>query len=272
LNSARFIEKSKRMLTWEGRLLRNRFRRLLYKAPNHKFLFILSPPHSGSTLLSEVLSLSENVSENNPVGTREGQQLPEVAPLLFRQSRRWEPDFKPDWPQIKRIWLKYWDVTRPVLLEKSPPNIVRAAELSIHFVPAFFIVLYRNPYAHCEGMMRRNKVSAREAARVSMRCLDFQRKNLEQLDRVVRVSYEELTDRPAEVLERFKQLLPELGDIRLEGQTFSAHNFLNRQMGLKNLNAQKIERIPQSDLTVMNEVFRQHAELLDYFGYVLIED
>ena len=128
------------MLTWEGRLLRNRFRRLLYKAPNHKFLFILSPPHSGSTLLSEVLSLSENVSENNPVGTREGQQLPEVAPLLFRQSRRWEPDFKPDWPQIKRIWLKYWDVTRPVLLEKSPPNIVRAAELSIHFVPAFFII------------------------------------------------------------------------------------------------------------------------------------
>jgi hypothetical protein len=42
----------------------------------NQYLFILSPPFCGSTLLTEIISTSKNVSCNNNIGLREGQHLP----------------------------------------------------------------------------------------------------------------------------------------------------------------------------------------------------
>ena len=53
-------------------ILKNNF---VIKKNNHKFLFILSPPYCGSTLLTELISSSGSVSVNNPFGTKEGQKL-----------------------------------------------------------------------------------------------------------------------------------------------------------------------------------------------------
>jgi stage III sporulation protein SpoIIIAA len=46
------------------------------KSINNTYLFILSPPFCGSTLLNEIISSSDNVSVNHTFGTREGQTLP----------------------------------------------------------------------------------------------------------------------------------------------------------------------------------------------------
>ena len=52
----------------------------------HKFLFILSPPYCGSTLLNDIISTSKNVSSNNYLNTREGQTLPEVKQFMFKKK------------------------------------------------------------------------------------------------------------------------------------------------------------------------------------------
>ena len=60
---------------------------LFLKKTEVKFLFILSPPYCGSTLLNQLLSTSKNVSCNNNLGTREGQLLPGVREFMFQKDR-----------------------------------------------------------------------------------------------------------------------------------------------------------------------------------------
>jgi len=44
-------------------------------------------------------------------------------------------------------WKKYWDLEKPVLLEKSPPNLVRARFLQQMFPNSYFVIMMRHPVA-----------------------------------------------------------------------------------------------------------------------------
>jgi len=97
----------------------NRIRKIFNPEIENKYLFILSPPYCGSTLLNELISISSFVSVNNPTGTREGQTLPTVKKIMFDDNTRWEELVDFDWDFIKNEWRKYWDTTKPIFLEKS---------------------------------------------------------------------------------------------------------------------------------------------------------
>ena len=234
-----------------------------------KYAFILCPPYCGSTLMSHILASSENVSINNPQGTREGQTLPEVRDHLFVKDR-WNEDLQIDWKMVKRVWEKYWDLSRPILLEKSPPNILRANQIASHFQPAYFFAAWRNPYAHCESQIRRNGSNPKQAADFAIRCLQIQRRNIEQLDNVLPISYEELTADPASFVQQANRLLPELGDLRVTGQ-FNVHNMLDQPLDIKNLNCEKIALLGNRQRREINAVFGKHRSIFDYFGYRLLD-
>ena len=117
---------------------RNAIKKKFVGRKDNKYLFILSPPFCGSTLLNHIISSSTNVSSNNNFNSREGQQLPEVKSMMFDNKSRWHPDTTFDWDFIKPVWEKYWDVTKPVLLEKSPCSIVRADTLANVFQPVSY--------------------------------------------------------------------------------------------------------------------------------------
>jgi hypothetical protein len=126
-------------------ILENRIKRFLNNRIENKFLFILSPPFCGSTLLNEIISLSDAVSVNHRKGTREGQKLPIIREITFDDPRKWDPSYEYNWAFIKKEWMKYWDTTKPVLLEKSPPNIVRPMQIVDNFQPAYFIIFLSQP-------------------------------------------------------------------------------------------------------------------------------
>jgi hypothetical protein len=42
-------------------------------------------------------------------------------------------------------WSRYWDVSKPYLLEKSPPNLIRTRFLQAMFPSSYFVVLLRHP-------------------------------------------------------------------------------------------------------------------------------
>lgn len=248
-------------------IFRNILRKTFHKRTDNHYLFILSPPFSGSTLLNELLSTSRNVSSNNTLGTREGQQLPGVKKILWESQNKYDPEAKYEWSFIRRQWLKYWDVTKPVLLEKSPPNIVRAVELAHHFAPANFIVMVRDPYAVCESMIRRGQGDT-EAAVFIVRCLRFQKENIEKLDNLLFFTYEELADSAEKVKEKLIAWMPMLADIDIRG-TFKAHNFKNAPMPVRNMNSEKVANLSKTQREELNRVFKQNEDILAYFNYHL---
>lgn len=228
------------------------------------YLFILCPPYSGSTLLWKLISTSANVS-SLPL---EGQFLPELKTLM--REKPWDRDHVLPWPQIKAVWETYWDKKKPVLLEKSPPNIIRTREILANFKPVKFIVMVRNPYAHSEGLMRRNNMSAKRAANFSIMCLRTQLNNARELDNALVLTYESLVLGPAKVTQEITDFMPQLNDMDCEAdfKLDSVEGTLSRP--ITNLNAQKIGALSAASIASMNEVFSQHLQILDAWGYQLL--
>ncbi len=257
--------------SYTGVVLRHLVKRKIHKIPQNKYLFILSLPNSGSTLLSKILTTSKNVSANNTQGTCEGQTLPTVRKLMFDHDERWNEQLTLDWAYIQAEWRKYWDVTRPVLLEKSPPNLIRAKSIITHFQPSYFIILIRNPYAICDGFLNRKKNpwEAEVAAKFVIHQLKLQRKNAEQLSNRLILSYEFLTTKPTEFKCQLLEFLPEISDIQTD-ITFNVHNKIGKAMTLQNLNPIKINRLTSAQIKTINTVFLPEKETLNYFNFPIL--
>lgn len=228
------------------------------------YLFVLCPPYSGSTLLWKLLSTSQNVS-SLPV---EGQFLPELASIM--RGKPWDPDHVLPWPEIKAVWETYWDLDKPVLLEKSPPNLIRTRDILAHFHPVKFVVMVRNPYAQSEGLVRRNHWPVKRAANFSMMCLRTQLKNARELDSALVLTYESLVQNPAQACQQLTAFIPELADMD-HAASFEVHSIdgtLNRP--ITDLNTRKIASLPADTIAAMNEIFVQHQKTLDAWGYDML--
>jgi hypothetical protein len=244
------------------------------KASNPAYLFILAPPFTGSTLVTEILLTSSNTSINNPIGNHEGQQLPELKKLLWEKESKvkYDPSVAPDWRLIKIVWHRYWDLTRPVLVQKSPPDIARAAQLEKQFSPAYFFCLVRNPYAQCESHIRRNSFEGNvvEIAEFVAHCLHLQRQNISTLPKLLFFTYEELTDVPEIIQEKLIAFLPVLSDISVS-QTFQIRHVSREPKKINNRNESQISNLTATQISAINSVFNRHLDLLTYFGYSIIQ-
>ena len=232
-----------------------------------KFIFILCPAYCGSTLMHEILCSSPFISPNNIFGTREGQSLPEVRRLIDYRER-WTESYDYPWAEIKRIWMKYWDHSKPLLLDKSPPNLIRTKMIAEYFSPVSFIAMVRDPYVHCEGYMRRDKMNSRQAAERTLKYLQHQRQNLKELKDIIVIRYEDLVAHPDETKYRLLHFLPALRHVDLH-KSFSAHNYRNEALPIIDMNRGKFENMVSSDVAVITDVLGPHEELLHYFGYTL---
>jgi hypothetical protein len=118
-------------------------------------LFIITPPYSGSTALAQLLNSSNRTMLLQKRG--EGQWL---IPGLC-ESDRWSPDKKVNYESVKAVWLHNYqrairsDKAIDVVIEKSPPNMMRIEELSAQFRSCSFMANNRNPYANCASILYR---------------------------------------------------------------------------------------------------------------------
>jgi hypothetical protein len=242
---------------------------VFYSNKKNQHLFILSPPFCGSTLLNEIICSSDNVSCNNNIGLREGQHLPIAKDILFTNDR-WDNTKQINWKLIHNIWNKYWDKSKDILLEKSPPNICRAIQIEKEFPNAKFICLVRNPYAQIEGEMRRYGTPAKQATEQSIQYLKYQKKNIEKLKVSFVIRYEDLVNHTTNTKKNIISFLPELNDINTN-KNFSAHNLrAEKSMTITNLNLEKIAKIKKDDLLEINSLFKKEENLLNYFNYKII--
>jgi hypothetical protein len=231
----------------------------------NSYVFILCPPYSGSTVLWKLVSTSKAVSSH----PSEGQFLPEVKEVMRRDP--WNSAVKLPWHRIKEVWDSYWDQNKPLLVEKSPPNIIRTTEIVEHFRPVYFLLMVRNPYAHCEGLIRRNNWTANKAAEFAVRCLRQQAENTNKLNNAICFTYEKLTENPELICREIQSLLPEIGELKHD-QSFKVHSIDgNVERKIVNLNKTKIDNLSVYNLRQINTVLERNADIMSYWGYEYYE-
>jgi Sulfotransferase family len=130
---------------------------------NHRLVFLGGFHRSGKTLLAERLAEHADVSVLTGTGASsdEGQYLQSVyfpdhvhgGPGRFaldRAARLTESSKLVTPANAERLfatWAPFWDLSRPVLLEVSAPNLIRTRFLQALFPAASFIVITRHPVA-----------------------------------------------------------------------------------------------------------------------------
>jgi hypothetical protein len=129
----------------------------------HTFVFVGGLHRSGTTLLARCMAEHPLVSGFAGTSAREDEgqhlqtvyragrrhggpgrfgfdpaaHLTEASALVSAESRR----------LLLEQWGPYWDMARPVLVEKSPPNMIRTRFLQALFPGSRMIVLVRHPVA-----------------------------------------------------------------------------------------------------------------------------
>lgn len=227
-----------------------------------QFLFVLCPPYSGSTALWQILCTSPAISAL----PKEGQSLEGVREVMRKDPYNEAIEFP--WTSIRQAWESVWDLDSPILLEKSPPNLVRALEIERVFEPCHFIAMVRDPYAACEGISRRDHMSLENSARFWIKCAEHQIRNIEGLKRILFFTYEDLCDNTQSVREQVLDFIPELQSIHTEFAV-RVHSVLGkkRPRKLQNLNSAKINNLNEEQIGTINTILENHRDVLEYFNY-----
>jgi hypothetical protein len=127
----------------------------------HQLVFVGGLHRSGTSPLSRLLSAHPQISgfRDTGVDEDEGQHLQSIYPpaRVYGGAGRFaldpashltetSPLATPENAEsLLRQWQPYWDTTRPVLLEKSPPNLVMMRFLQALYPTSRFIVIVRHP-------------------------------------------------------------------------------------------------------------------------------
>ena len=127
------------------------------------WVFLVGCYNSGTTLLAELLSQHPDISALSTEGHFITDQF--VKDYDIGLPRMWveredlfrltEADTGPDAIRIKKEWGMRLDLSKQVLLEKSPPNTAKVRWLQANFENAHFVAIVRNGYAVAEGITRK---------------------------------------------------------------------------------------------------------------------
>jgi len=243
------------------------------------WLFVVGVTNSGTTVLTRLLEQHPQISGL----PKEGQFLSHALPrpddagdgrlwALNPQRYRWAEADDPG-PAMRCMFDWSWHYTNApaVLVEKSPPNLLRMRWLQANFAPARFIVISRNPYAACEGICRRRPDCTIEQAAEQWRCAhEFMFEDLPHLQRVTRITYEQLCDEPMQTLRELETFL-ELGqpfEPSVIESTFTFRPSEYRNTKLTNYNMRSIERLTEDEIATITNVAGQ---MMDKLGYEPIE-
>jgi len=109
-------------------------------------------------------------------------------------------------------WSKHWDLTKPCLLEKSPPNLIRTRFLQAIFPDSYFIVISRHPVAVALATWKWARSSLESLMEHWLHCHRLFEQDRPHLRRVRVIKYEDLiraTDAELEQIYRFLGLAPQ---------------------------------------------------------------
>ena len=242
------------------------------KMPSNKiFIFVLCPPHQGSTIIIKLLDSSEHTTSFiGTAGNGEGQWLLKMHGDKHYEDSRWDPNYEMDMKIVKDCYDRYWDKTKNICIEKSPPTICRAKmfeEYFSKFGKVYFIISIRNPYS------TRGKDSAGNWIKFAR----YQKQNIETLNNVIITNYEEICSNTDKVIAKIVRSIPELGSLKnIENKNvhIGASYKVNFSRNLpksdrsKKISANTLDRL--IGVKRKNILLKKNEDIMDYFGYKII--
>jgi hypothetical protein len=185
------------------------------RVDDHRFVFLAGLHRSGTTLLARLLAAHPDVSgfSGTGVDADEGQHLQTVYPAAkiwggpgrfgfapeahFTEEKATEEKAR----KLYEEWAPHWDLARPLLLEKSPPNLLKTRFLQALFPGSSFVVVLRHPIAVSLATAKWRKT--RRLGRLLdhwLRCHEIFEADKPKLERVHVIRYEDLVREPEPVL------------------------------------------------------------------------
>jgi hypothetical protein len=109
--------------------------------------------------------------------------------------------------ELFRQWAPRWDLTRPILVEKSPPNLIRTRFLQALYPNSFFVVILRHPVAVSYATQKWSGTTLHSLLRHWIVCHRILEADRPQLRRVLTIKYEHFVSDPSGVLAQILRFL-----------------------------------------------------------------
>jgi hypothetical protein len=182
--------------------------------PPRKVVFIGGLHRSGTTHLARLLGQHPEscVMAKTGVVMDEGQYLQDIYPsdrvfggpgrFAFSPAAGTQPVATPDEAaairrHLIRQWGPYWNLSKSVLVEKSPGNCLNARFLQSVFGNAYFVFISRHPIAVSLATRKWSRTSMFSLVDHWMAAHQAMRRDLPHLRNVCWISYEQLVADPA---------------------------------------------------------------------------
>lgn len=184
---------------------------------DHKLIFVGGLHRSGTSLLFKCLRDHPCVSgfKDTGVSEDEGQFLQPVYPTAKVYGGPGRFGFNPasylheDSPlvssenahKIFAAWSNYWDLEKPFLLEKSPPNLVRSRFLQALFPASYFIIMVRHPIAVSYATRKWSKTHLHSLVEHWLVCQEKFSADSKHLSNLLVLKYEDFVTAPQATLD-----------------------------------------------------------------------
>jgi len=241
---------------------------------DHNYLFLVGMPFTGTTSLLSLISTSPQVSNlcanKASTFTCEGTWILIQEKQIPTMDDRWKPNYPVNWNNALKVYERTWNLSRPVLVDKSPPSAVKMTQIDADLKRAgkraFFIVLSRSPCTLDDDFT----VEAVEHATAMATEFDEIAS-----DQVLHIKYEDMVTSPYWIADKILQFMPALGqlDPSIEGLSNAGNKEFEqavkedpRHLGKdESLTGYIIEKFPFSyPATGVSLVWKQY---MDIFGY-----
>jgi Sulfotransferase family len=244
----------------------------------HDLVFVGGLHRSGTTLLARAIAKHDEVSgfRKTEALANEGQFLQSVYPIAreFGGTGRFGFDERSHMTEDSPLateanrdtllaeWGRYWNLERPVLVEKSPPNLLKLRFLQALFPEASFVVIMRHPIVVSYATQKWSETSLESLLEHWHVCHEIFLEDAPRVRRLVLVRYEDFVADPAGVVGRIQE---RLGLAPLEA-AFKARTGINDDY-FKRWSARLRPRQRRQHL----ELARRYEERANRFGYSLLE-
>ncbi|MBL6874290.1 MAG: sulfotransferase [Flavobacteriales bacterium] len=188
-----------------------------------KFIFISGLNRSGTSLLYKILKEQDEISglsktneledEGQHVQTvyKPAYEFGGVGKFGFDINSRLDENSKLineiNRKKLFNEWSRFWDLEKNILLEKSPPNIVRTRFLQKMFPNSYFINITRHPIATSIASKKWSKTSLDELISHWIKCHEIFNEDKKMIRNIINIKYEDLINNNEEILAQLSKFL-----------------------------------------------------------------
>lgn len=180
-----------------------------------KILFLIGLHRSGTSVTHSVLKSHPQISGFSGTGVPkdEGQHLQSVYPAAWVHGGPGKFGFdaaayfdessdlitNENREKIMSEWAKHWDLSASLLVEKSPPHLIRTRFLQAIFPTASFCVILRHPLIVALATQKWSETSIEKLIEHWLLCHEALSRDRQRLNRCLTFSYENMINNEAEV-------------------------------------------------------------------------